>query len=273
MEQVRTAIWLEEPEPGNSFASRAAWLHGYDVYRELLGRARWADGLFLLFRGEAPSEAEAALLDALALALANPGPRDPAVHAAMCGAVGGSTAASCLMAALAVGAGHGGGSRDVLTAMQAWQRCGTDRAAWLAALRTPPSAIASVWPKVDRPAGFEPHSARAAGIVRDTLGALAALSAGPCLPWLQEYRSVLEKAAEAGLSMSGVAAAALSDLGCTPEQGEMLYLLLRLPGAAAHALEQAQGGHKQFPFFAVDLLDDPARRPAAAAAPLAEEAR
>jgi citrate synthase len=29
----------------------------------------------------------------------------------------------------------------------------------------------------------------------------------------------------------------------------MLYLLLRLPGAAAHALEQKQLGFKRFPFF------------------------
>lgn len=275
LEQVHTGIWLEEPEPGNSFASRAAWLHGYDVYRELLGRATWADGLFLLFRGEAPTPAEAGLLDALALALVNPGPRDPSVHAAMCGAVGGSTAASCLMAALAVGAGHGGGSRDVLAAMQAWQRCGTDRAAWLTDLRAPAPAIASIWPQAERAAGFEPHAERAAGIVRDTLGVLAALSAGPRLPWLHEHRAALEQAAGGGLSMSGVAAAALADLGCTPEQGEMLYLLLRLPGAAAHALEQTQGGHKQFPFFAVDLLDDPVRRAAAMAvdASISQEAR
>ncbi len=49
--------------------------------------------------------------------------------------------------------------------------------------------------------------------------------------------------------MSGVAAAAFRDLGLNAEQGEMLYLLLRLPGAAAHALEQKQVGFKRFPFF------------------------
>jgi citrate synthase len=57
--------------------------------------------------------------------------------------------------------------------------------------------------------------------------------------------------------MTGVAAAALLDLGFTPDQGEMLHLLLRLPGAAAHALEQKEQGHKSFPFFALDLQDDP----------------
>jgi citrate synthase len=55
--------------------------------------------------------------------------------------------------------------------------------------------------------------------------------------------------------MAGVAAAIFGDLGFTPQEGEMLYLLLRLPGAAAHALEQSAGGFKQFPFYPVELQE------------------
>src|SRR6185369_13567014 len=106
MEQIRTRIWLEEPEPDNPFATKAAYCHGYDVYGGMLGKARWVEMLFLLFRGEAPTSTQSELLETLAVALANPGPRDSSVHAAMCGGVGGSTAASCLIAALAVGAGQ-----------------------------------------------------------------------------------------------------------------------------------------------------------------------
>jgi citrate synthase len=47
-------------------------------------------------------------------------------------------------------------------------------------------------------------------------------------------------------------------LNFIPAEGEMLYLLLRLPGAAAHALEQERLGYKRFPFYAVELEDDPA---------------
>ena len=50
--------------------------------------------------------------------------------------------------------------------------------------------------------------------------------------------------------MSGVAAAAFTDLAFDPQQGEMLFLLLRLPGAAAHALEQYELGWQEFPFHA-----------------------
>src|SRR3569832_457271 len=62
--------------------------------------------------------------------------------------------------------------------------------------------------------------------------------------------------------MSGVAAAALMDLGHSPDQGEMLYLLLRLPGAAVHALEQKEYGWRRFPFFthALELENDPGEK-------------
>src|SRR4051812_48489116 len=127
---MQSRIWLEEGEPDNAFAARAAYCHGYDVYGEMLGKARWADMIYLLFRGEAPSPSQAARLDVLAVALANPGPREPSVHAAMCGGVGGSPSAAALMAALAVGAGSCGGSREIALAMEAWKINGKNVEAW-----------------------------------------------------------------------------------------------------------------------------------------------
>jgi citrate synthase len=256
-ERVRTRIWHEEPEAGNAFATRSALCHGYDVYGDMLGQARWVDMLFLLLRGEAPSAAQARLLDALGVALANPGPRDAAVHAAMCAGVGGSTSAAALIAALSVGAGKAGGAREVWAAMQLFHDCGESPSAWERALKCPAAERAGIWPQADHPPGFDPHAAQTCGIVDRSLQVLASLSAGACLPWLAGSRAQLEAATGRGLAMTGVAAAALVDLGFTPGQGEMLHLLLRLPGAAAHALEQRELGHKGFPFFALDLQDDP----------------
>jgi len=262
IEHVHTRIWLEEPEPDNAFATRAAYCHGYDVYGEMLGQARWVDMLYLLFRGEAPTPAQAELLEALAVALANAGPRDPAVHAAMCAGVGGSPAAASLMAALAVGAGQYTGAREVFLTMQHWDECSTDLVAWQRRLRTPHPPEAGIWPACEHPPGFDPHGAGTATIVSRTLECLACCSPGPRLPWLAVNRGGLEQLAGHPVALSGVAAAALADLGFTPEQGEMVHLLLRLPGAAAHALEQRANGYKNFPFFALELLDDPAREAA-----------
>lgn len=258
METIRTRIWLEEAEPDNAFAALSCHCHGYDVYGDLLVNASWIEYLFLLFRGEAPSPQQAKLLEGLAIALANPGPRDAAVHAAMCGGVGGSTSASCLMAALAVGAGGSGGAREVYLAMQDWAERSTDLSLWQTGLAAKPIASpADVWPTPSHPAGFDPHGVRCATPVLQTLAHLVEVGCGQSLSWLQANRSSLESAAGLPLAMPGVAAAALRDLGFTPAQGEMLHLLLRLPGAAVHALEQKDYGHKNFPFFRIELENDP----------------
>jgi citrate synthase len=253
---IRTRLWLEEPQADDPFTADAAFCHGYDVYGEMLGRAGWADMIHLLLRGEAPTAAQGRLLDALAVALANPGPRDPMIHAAMCGGVGGSTAASTLMATLAVGAGQLGGGREIFLAMARWKACGTDFDAWEKHLRNPPADNATTWPDPEHSPGFAPHGTRIAVPVKQTLACLVPLASGRELPWLAEQRETLEAAAGRPLSMAGVAAAAYIELGLSPEQGEMLHLLLRLPGAAAHALEQQELGHKQFPFYENELQLD-----------------
>ena len=254
---IHTRIWREEPEPDNPFAAKAAFCHGYDVYGEMLGASRWVDMLYLLLRGEAPSTESAAMLELLAVALANPGPRDPSVHAAMCGAVGGSTAAASLMAALAVGAGRYGGARDVYEAMHLWLDCGVDLAAWVEKVARGASEPIDIWPSQEHPPGFDPHGASTPMIVRQLLDQLAQRHPTPCIRWLAQHRHAFEAAFGCPLALSGVVAAALVDLGFSARQGEMLYLLLRLPGAAAHALEQADYGFKRFPFYPVELEDDP----------------
>ena len=264
---LHTRIWQEEAHADNPFATHTAHCHGYDVYGQMLGRATWVDMLYLLFKGEAPSPAQARQLEALALALANPGPRDPMVHAAMCGGVGGSHAAASLIAALAVGAGQSGGAREVRLAMDAWLRWDAasidDHATKIACLIAhdmPPwlATSDSGWPEREHPAGFDPHGVSTAGIVLKALRALAGMGAGPRLTWLGEHLGALEAAASMPLAMTGLAAAAFADLGFTPMEGEMLHLLLRLPGAAAHALEQQTVyGFKRFPYPPVDLQDDP----------------
>lgn len=259
---IRSRIWREEPEADNPFAARAAYCRGYDVYGEMLGQARWVEMLYLLFHEEAPAPAQADLLEALAVALANPGPRDASVHAAMCGGVCGSTAAASLMAALAVGAGQLAGGREVFLAMEGWAACGTDLAAWRQRFTGLAPIPGSIWPTPEHPPGFDPHGVSTATPVKQTLACLRHYRVGQSVSWLEKNLPALESAAGCPLALSGVAAAALTDLGFTPEQGEMVHLLLRLPGAAAHALEQHQHGYKKFPFGTVELENTAPQEPA-----------
>jgi len=258
---IHTRIWREEPEPDNPYATRAAYCRGYDVFGQMVGNARWVEMLVLLFRDELPDAAQLDMLEALAVALANPGPRDQSVHAAMCGGVGGSTAAATLIAALSVGAGRYRGAHDVFDTMTAWEVLGTDLEAWSAhSQRNTHDDVVDIWPRQEHPPGFDPHGVSTATSVCQLLETLARIGATPRLSWLFAHRQELEKAVGLPLDISGVAAAAFADLGFKPNEGEMLYLLLRLPGAAAHALEQEGYGYKQFPFGPVELEDDPAHK-------------
>ncbi|RMD79868.1 MAG: citryl-CoA lyase, partial [Gammaproteobacteria bacterium] len=137
-------------------------------------------------------------------------------------------------------------------ALALWWEAGTEGERWRERLAAPP-AEPPAWGLADRPPehppGFDPRARRCPGTVRRALAALAGLSPGPHLPWLAEHRGLLEELAGAPLAMAGVAAAACRDLGLAPAQGELLHLLLRLPGAAAHALEQSRTGWRGYPFF------------------------
>lgn len=261
MNIITSSLWQEVPEPANPYAARVARCSGYDVYGEMLGHAGWADMIFLLFFGEAPSPQQKALLEALAVALANPGPRDPAIHAAMCGGVAGSPAASCLTAALSVGAGGAGGAREVHRAVSAWLVARGEPGPLAEELaRVVAEPAIETWPAAEVWPGFDAHSAMCPLPVIQTLDCLAGLSGGGALPTLRRARLQLEAGAGRGLAMTGVAAAAYVDLGLDADGAEMLHLLLRLPGAAAHALEQSKLGFKKFPWGEIECLDDPHRR-------------
>lgn len=266
-ERIHTEIWQEIAEPGNRFVTQRAYCRGYDVYGDMLGRARWVDMLWLLFCPELPTPGQAAVLEMLAVALANPGPRDPAVHAAMCSGLGGSPAAASLMAALSVGAGRLGGGQDVHAAMQRWAQLpalgdGLQPEQWLQAWRDATATVGANWPDADHLPGFDPNARGGHGLSAQALVRLAALSGTPRLGWLAAHLTAVEASLGSALTLSGVAAAAFCDLGLSPAQGEMLFLLLRLPGAAAHALEQQASSYQAFPFFKLELLDDPQKEPA-----------
>jgi citrate synthase len=257
---VTSQFWQELPEADNPFAAALCRCAGFDVYGDLLGKATATDYWFLLLRHEPPKAWERELLNGLAIAIGNPGPRDLSVHAAMSGGAGGSGLAACLMAALAPAAGNFGGAMEVNTLLALWQQFGTNIASWQThvgqdfPLPTAPDELAQVWPALEHPPGFDPYGVSCSTPVRQALDALADCSKGAHLRWLRDNRAALETAARKPLALCAVAAAALADLGCEPAVGEMLYLLLRLPGAAAHALEQHERGWRSLPFYNDGLI-------------------
>jgi len=249
-EVISSRIWCETPELDNPFAASSCVCCGYDVYNDLLKNARYSDYLYLLFKHKQPSAEQSALLEGLAIALANPGPRDHSVRAAMSAGVGRSTHASALIAALAVGAGNLGGAREVFTALEYWQHCHTDLDKWQQWIADPPQlGREDICHPMEHAPGFDPNGISCPTPVKQTLAHLVEVGNSETLRWLQACRTQLEDFAGCPLAFSGVAAAVLYELEFLPQEAEMLFLLLRLPGAAIHSLEQERLGWRKYPFF------------------------
>lgn len=259
-EQIHTKIWYEQPEDNNPFAAKRCLCAGYDVYADILPSAGWAEYLYLLFKLEPAQQWQASLLEKVAIAISNPGIRHHSVRAAMSAAVGGSTAASSLMAALAVGAGKLDGAREIFIMLEWWQRCQQDMVVWEKYILNPPAiARPDVWGDIEHTPGFDPNGVDCALPVKQVLEELVKHSQGTHLDWLCDHRLQLEALTQMPLAISGVIAGAFMDLEMSPAQAEMLYLFLRLPGAAVHALEQRQSGWRKYPFFAddVEIINEP----------------
>lgn len=259
-ECISTNIWSEHASTDNPFVAKSCRVYGYDVFQDVLPHASYPAYLYLLFKGEAPDTLQQQLFEKLMIILAHPGIRDPSVRAAMNSGVGGSGNAASLMAALAIGAGSQGGAREVYYLCQAWQHCQQDLTQWQNYLQHPNTASQiDVWPDMQFPPGFTTLGEHANPIVQQSLQQLAPLdSTGNC-EWLSTHLVKLETMAQSPANLLLVCSAILYSLKFQPEQAEMLTLLLRLPGAAIHALEQQAMGYKSYPFFGdkLTLLDDP----------------
>lgn len=260
-ESLSTYIWQESSEEDNPFVANSCKCAGYDVYADILPNASWAEYLYLLFKLERPNQWQAILLEKISIAIANPGIRDHSVRAAMSASVGGSNSAASLMASLSVGAGKSGGARDVYEMLQCWQQCDLDLQKWTERIQAGDhlSTRPTVWQEREHFPGFDPNGTSCALPVKQVLQELVNYSQGTALEWLNQNRLRLENITDHPLSMTGVIAAAFHDLEMSADQAEMLFLLMRLPGAAAHALEQKQLGWKKYPFFAdaLKVIDDP----------------
>lgn len=257
----QSSIWFEEPEHNNPFAAKNSYCHGYNVYQDILPKASLSEYWYLLFIGERPSQNQTKLLEKIAVIIANPGMRDESIRAAMNAGVGGSTAAASLIAALGVGAGQYGGAREIFTLVEQWHQLGHNLDAWKHFLTRPNQDYTriDIWSEYEHAPGFEPNGLTCPSTILQSLNYLADLSPNGATAWLRENRVELEQQLNYPLSITGVIASAIFDLGFCAKKAEMLFLILRLPGAAIHALEQEKLGWKKFPFFGQNttLTDDP----------------
>ena len=255
---IYSTFWQENAQPENPFSAEACFCYGYNVYDDILKNGGWREFVLLLFKkGKRPDPWEIELFDKLALFLANPGPRDPSVHAAMCSAVSQTTATAILTSALTVGGGLLGGGHEVPFAMAQfalWREQGIPPV-----IDCPEQDCIDAWLPFEHVPGFDPNEDSLSRPLEQGFNVMADISCGGNLSWLKNNQIELQEKTGYPIAKSGLAAAVFLDLGVEPYIAEQCYMMLRLPGVIAHAHDQHQQGYRKFPFFqdSLQLRDDP----------------
>lgn len=242
--RAATRIWSEEPSSDNPYIATSALCHGYDLF-ELMGKRSFVDVFYLLFRSELPTTAEAVLLQALMIALINPGPRHPATRAAMNVGVGKTNPLHILPIASAVLGGEHLGGGEIESAMRFLRKY----------QKTEPANLqpqeGDTGPLVAMPGFGQRHGGvdlLASGIAARLLELAAA---GRALQWGNKLAKVLAPNGS-GWLMTGIAAAVFADLGFQPKAGGALFQLLGAPGLVAHGLEVANKPITAMPYVSDD---------------------
>ena len=248
-DKTATNIWYEKPSADNPYLAAESYCQGYKL-RELLEKRSFVDVFYLLFMGELPSADKSQLLEQLMIAFINPGPRHPSTQAAMNAGISKVRYCNILPISLAI---HGGaylGGSEVEQSMRFFhshhgQPVEDVVNKLIQENKAPEEGDWHICPGLGTHFGsidFYQHK-----LAKD----LQKLSgAGHFLAWGQRFVDALAPHNMGWLS-TGVAAAALCDLGFHPRTGAGLFQLFNAPGLLAHGLEMSTQ-----PLTAMPFLDD-----------------
>jgi citrate synthase len=212
-------------------------LRGYDI-TELMRHAGFVQTLFLLHRSRLPTEGERQLLDALLVAVADPGPGAPSCAAARLAASGNRQSVSAAIAAgvLAIGDEHGGAGEVCMRLIAAAIGDGGDAGVEDAAARVFAEA---------RQAGTRlPGLGHRVHTVDPRVEVLFDLAArhGLAGAGVRFVRALGAAAAAAGLTLpvniDGALAALLHDMSFPPSAGKFIFIVGRVAGLTAEVAEE-----------------------------------
>lgn len=254
-----------EPKPPAS-SSAAPWssalthietnrilLRGYPI-DELMGRVPFGHAIYLLLTGELPSRALGQVIDAMLVGFIDHGVTPPPTLAARHAATTGATARNAVAAGVIGFGKHYGG--DVL-ACRTLLDTGLDRAGSSLLLNSAAAELAEELVQADNipPPGFghrihtvDPRATRLMQLAHEldvdqlyTQFLRALEQALARHPALTDQRLPI--------NVDGAIAALCGDMGLSPEIADVLLVISRVPGLAAHALEEQQ---RQKPMRVID---------------------
>jgi len=231
MEPWRTAISTSDDQH--------IWIQGYDV-TQLMASATFADVVFLLHKGQLPSEAERRVVDAMLIASADHGPGSPSAAAARTVATGNRVAPEAAIAAgvLAIGDAHGGAGLACLQlitdAMNEVRTTGSDAAGAARRVVADARAERRRLPGI----GHRTHTRDPRTDVLFDLARTGRIAGDGVAFMLELERAVADAIKPLPINVDGAIAAVLYDLGFPPVLGKLLFIIGRVAGLSAQVVEE-----------------------------------
>lgn len=240
-----TRICLESPSESNPYIAERRYIAGYDV-AELWRNCSYVDALLVLLTGELPSPAQRRLVEVFLIGLLNPGPRHPAVRAAMLAGVSKTAPEHLLPIGLLTGSGSQGGALEVEAAHEFFSK-NLDR---------DPLELADQYLGQQRPIpGFGTSYGEPEPIWQQLANDLLdVMPDHPVLRWCRAFSRVLQQHQQ-GWLLPGLAAAVGMTLGLGTRETLGLFQLAIAPGVMAQGMEQTHQPISSNPLLRDDQYD------------------
>jgi citrate synthase len=242
---------------------------GYAI-EELIGRASFAQMIWLMLRGELPSRSQGELLDAALMAAVDHGPQAPSIAIARMAATCGVGLNNAIASAVNVlGDVHGGAGEQAVELYQAI-------AARIDAGETQDSAVQAVLDDFLVAGGkfvpgfghrfhpVDPRAPRLLELVDEAARKGVVSGRYAAIARTLEEQIFKSKSRRIPMNIDGATAVIYAELGFAPPLARGLFCLSRSVGILAHAWEQTrQGGRNKGPIPRQYLwtYDGPPRRP------------
>ncbi len=247
VEKVQTKIWKETATEVHGYITDQIAIYGYSLEDLIINGYSNTDMIYLLFKGELPTQKQRKILDALSVILCNPGPRHPATRSVMEAAVSKTHSHHLLPIGLMVLGGQkaAGSVEGIMRYMRLNRRKNhPDLAGNLMKNYMGPEDDLEIAP------GFGPHYEqrepaypRLARVLQNKFEDENMLY----LNWSLEFDESLSKTS-CGLKVTALASAIFLDIGFHPRVGPGLFQLLSSPGLLAHGLEMINQPISAMPF-------------------------
>lgn len=239
-----TSICLETPSKHNPFVAESVDLYGYDLL-DLTENKSFIEVLLLINTGQLPDKNCTELMNALMVAFINPGPRNPAVRAAMTAGISKTKTPHLLPIGLMVLSGESNGASHIESSMKFIQKN----------MNVSPFEFYTKNKEQITDDNINQHlglglTFGSIDIMTTKLALFLATlnSKNGAFKWLSELLNLI-KDEKTGWLPIGLISATLLDLGIAPREGAAIFQLICSPGIIAHALEQTHKPVTSMPFL------------------------